>query len=114
RRVVRQGDRPPAARDDGLGVVRPERVPRIGGIAARLLGIEGDAHERAAFANLVHAALLDPGTVRGQEERMSPMEIALAEARLAATRGEVPVGAVVIGPDGDVLARAGNAVETAH
>ncbi|HST74162.1 MAG TPA: nucleoside deaminase [Acetobacteraceae bacterium] len=45
---------------------------------------------------------------------MSPMEIALAEARLAATRGEVPVGAVVVGPDGGVLARAGNAVEAAH
>jgi len=42
------------------------------------------------------------------------MEIALAEARLAATRGEVPVGAVVVGPDGGVLARAGNAVEAAH
>ena len=42
------------------------------------------------------------------------MEIALAEARLAATRGEVPVGAVVVGPDGGVLARAGNAVETVH
>ena len=39
------------------------------------------------------------------------MELALAEARLAAARGEVPVGAVVLGPDGRVLARAGNEVE---
>jgi tRNA(Arg) A34 adenosine deaminase TadA len=45
---------------------------------------------------------------------MSPMQIALDEARLAAARGEVPVGAVVVGPDGGVLARAGNAVEATH
>ena len=36
------------------------------------------------------------------------METALAEARAAADRGEVPVGAVLIGPDGNVLAQAGN------
>ena len=39
------------------------------------------------------------------------IDIALDEARAAAARGEVPVGAVVLGPDGAVLARAGNAVE---
>ena len=33
---------------------------------------------------------------------------ALAEARAAAARGEVPVGAVVVGPDGRLLAAAGN------
>ena len=47
------------------------------------------------------------------------MEIALDEARAAAARGEVPVGAVVIDASGAVLARAGNEVEarrdpTAH
>ena len=42
---------------------------------------------------------------------MEPMEIALVEARAAGARGEVPVGAVVLGPDGRVLARAGNATE---
>jgi tRNA(Arg) A34 adenosine deaminase TadA len=42
------------------------------------------------------------------------MEIALEEARLAAARGEVPVGAVVVAADGTVLARAGNAVEATH
>lgn len=36
------------------------------------------------------------------------MEIALDEAREAETRGEVPIGAVVVGADGAVLARAGN------
>lgn len=35
------------------------------------------------------------------------MEIALEEARLAAERGEVPVGAVIV-RDGTVIARAGN------
>ncbi|GGA20442.1 tRNA-specific adenosine deaminase [Salipiger profundus] len=36
------------------------------------------------------------------------MEQALAEARAAAARGEVPVGAVVVAPDGRVAAAAGN------
>lgn len=36
------------------------------------------------------------------------MEAALAEARAAGARGEVPVGAVVVAPDGRVLAQAGN------
>lgn len=38
----------------------------------------------------------------------SYMDMALAEARAAAARGEVPVGAVVVGQDGRVLAAAGN------
>ncbi|MCK5575349.1 MAG: nucleoside deaminase [Sphingomonadales bacterium] len=39
------------------------------------------------------------------------MDIALEEARLAAVRDEVPVGAVVVhGPSGRVLAKAGNRV----
>lgn len=46
------------------------------------------------------------------------MEIALEEARLAGLRGEVPVGAVLVGPSG-VVAQAGNRVRemcdpTAH
>lgn len=36
------------------------------------------------------------------------MEMALEEAREAANRGEVPVGAVLTSPDGRVLARDGN------
>ncbi|MEZ5888464.1 MAG: nucleoside deaminase [Paracoccaceae bacterium] len=38
----------------------------------------------------------------------SQMEAALAEARAAGARGEVPVGAVVVAPDGRVVAAAGN------
>jgi cytidine deaminase len=36
------------------------------------------------------------------------MEAALAEARAAGARGEVPIGAVVVSPDGGIVARAGN------
>ena len=36
------------------------------------------------------------------------MDIALEEARAAAARGEVPVGAVIVAPGGQVVARAGN------
>ena len=45
---------------------------------------------------------------------MTPMEIALSEAREAGNRGEVPVGAVVLDSAGTVLARAGNEVEARH
>jgi len=49
----------------------------------------------------------------------SPMALALAAARAAAARGEVPVGAVVVSAAGEVLAEAGNRTEdlsdpTAH
>jgi tRNA(adenine34) deaminase len=36
------------------------------------------------------------------------MDLALDEARAAGARGEVPIGAVVVSPDGAVVARAGN------
>ncbi len=42
------------------------------------------------------------------------MAIALEEARAAAARGEVPVGACVLSADGAVLARAGNAGEATN
>ena len=47
------------------------------------------------------------------------MARALAQARSAAERGEVPIGAVIVGRDGEVLAEAGNRTEgdrdpTAH
>lgn len=38
----------------------------------------------------------------------SHMDQALSEARAAARRGEVPVGAVLVGPDGTVVAADGN------
>jgi tRNA(adenine34) deaminase len=47
------------------------------------------------------------------------MARALAQARSAAERGEVPIGAVIVGPAGELLAEAGNRTEgdrdpTAH
>lgn len=39
---------------------------------------------------------------------ISHMQTALDEARLAAEAGEVPVGAVIVGPDGTVLAQSRN------
>lgn len=47
------------------------------------------------------------------------MRLALVEAKAAARHGDVPIGAVVLSPDGDVIARAGNEREllgdpTAH
>ena len=50
---------------------------------------------------------------------MEMMVLALDEARQAATRGEVPVGAVIVGPGGRALASTGNRIEelndpTAH
>ena len=44
----------------------------------------------------------------------SHMDAALAEARAAAARGEVPVGAVVVDPSGREVARAGNRMRELH
>ncbi|OQW51767.1 nucleoside deaminase [Candidatus Raskinella chloraquaticus] len=41
-------------------------------------------------------------------ETENPWDAAFSEARQAAARGEVPVGAVVVAPDGRIVARAGN------
>ena len=42
------------------------------------------------------------------------MRRAMTEARAAAEAGEAPIGAVVVGPEGDVLAAAGNAPISTH
>lgn len=44
----------------------------------------------------------------------SYMNIALDEARLAANRGEVPVGAVIVSPAGKIVARDGNRTREWH
>lgn len=46
--------------------------------------------------------------ITGGMKFVSHMGAALAEARAAGGRGEVPVGAVIVGPDGRVAAAAGN------
>lgn len=40
------------------------------------------------------------------------MQKALLQAKIAATHNEVPVGAVIVSPDGKIIARAYNKVET--
>lgn len=40
--------------------------------------------------------------------RLGHMELALREAHAAAARGEVPIGAVLVSPAGEVVATAGN------
>jgi tRNA(Arg) A34 adenosine deaminase TadA len=42
------------------------------------------------------------------------MSVALAEAEAAAARGEVPIGAVLVGGPGEMLASAGNATIEMH
>lgn len=44
----------------------------------------------------------------------SHMDLALTEARAAALRGEVPVGAVLVDPRGQVVASAGNRTRELH
>ncbi len=44
----------------------------------------------------------------GSSPFASHMNAAIAEAESAASRGEVPVGAVIAGPDGSLIATAGN------
>ncbi len=55
---------------------------------------------------------MSPGGLQGIFTPMngfrSYMSLALDEARNAAARGEVPVGAVLVAPSGYVIARAGN------
>lgn len=61
------------------------------------------------------AASCDAGNVSLTEERYGQvMGRALELARAAGERGEVPVGAVVLAPDGSVLAEAANARERRH
>ncbi len=50
-----------------------------------------------------------PALPPGLDSWDEPMRLALAQARLAATHGEVPVGAVLLAPDGTPLVAAANA-----
>jgi tRNA(adenine34) deaminase len=84
---------------------------RRGGARAHWAGI-GVSKGMAAGADLT------PEWAFGDADRVA-MDAALAEARAAASAGDVPIGAVVVGPDGTLLSRAGNRREqdddpTAH
>jgi tRNA(adenine34) deaminase len=45
-----------------------------------------------------------------EEQDNDYLSIALAEAKAAASRGEVPIGAVLVSASGEVLAKAGNCI----
>ncbi|MEZ0279496.1 MAG: nucleoside deaminase [Methylibium sp.] len=53
-------------------------------------------------------AKLADATAGGKAAKPMAMALALAEAETARDLGEVPIGAVVVGADGEVLAAAGN------
>jgi tRNA(Arg) A34 adenosine deaminase TadA len=52
--------------------------------------------------------------MKEQRGFVSFMALALDQARAAGARGEVPVGAVIVGPDGRVVAQAGNRTRELH
>ena len=54
------------------------------------------------------AKLASQGKPYAMSQFTSHMDLALDEARAAANRGEVPVGAVIIAPNGEIVAQAGN------
>ena len=49
-----------------------------------------------------------------EEQDTDYLRVALQEAKAAAARGEVPVGAVLVSADDDVLAKAGNRIVEMH
>lgn len=49
-----------------------------------------------------------------KEQDLAFLELAVQEARAAGTRGEVPVGAVLVSAGGTILARAGNRIVEMH
>ena len=74
---------------------------------------------RTCFGGLRYGSFpaLEPPVPREQQNFMpsqlhSPMALALEEATQAARLGEVPVGAVIVDPQGQVVARAGNRTRT--
>lgn len=42
------------------------------------------------------------------------LEVALEEAKIASREGSIPIGAVIVGPSGDILSRGRNKVHTNH
>ena len=53
-------------------------------------------------------------TEASRHAALGRMDLALAEARAAAARGEVPIGAVIVAANGHVLALAGNRTRADH
>ena len=69
---------------------------------------QGDRHPQVVILRQQLMLLGDYGRLTLVTRDEQYFDQALDEARMAAERGEVPVGAVIVAPDGPVLARAGN------
>ena len=98
---------------------RPERVRCGAGAACRAGTPVADTGgmQIPPLPNPVRPDPVRPDPVR--DRWVGPMRLALAEAALAPATGDVPVGAVVLGPDGTVIGRGHNEREavgdpTAH
>ena len=95
---------------------RLQRAPQAG---AKLLLLRCEAEPHGYSSPYRDALVAAIFPLMSGPARTSPMERALGAARAAAERGEVPIGCVIVGPDGAVLAEAGNRTEadrdpTAH
>lgn len=121
--VIAQTDRHPARIAHGRQVVFPQRMERIARELSRPTGFmiqrqadQGRAARRGwtGKGHAPHHRIMIQGETRIQTDIGPAMQTALQAAREAASCGEVPVGAVVLGPDGSVLAVARNHVEGAH
>ena len=74
-------------------------------------GDAGDAHPDDEAAGATAAGAMPAGVTAADARYMAR---ALELARAAQDQGEVPVGAVLLGPQGEVLAECGNAPIAAH
>lgn len=63
---------------------------------------EGDASVSSDVSNHGFSAFMTA------PDKIGHMDVALQEAQAAAARGEVPVGAVLVAPSGQIVAKAGN------
>lgn len=107
----------------GAQVILPQRMKRIARELPRPAGfmIQRQADQRRALrrgwtgrGHAPHHRIMSQGQTRIYTDIGPAMQTALQAAREAASFGEVPVGAVVLAPDGRVLAIARNHVEGAH
>lgn len=121
--VIAQTDRHPARIAHGGQVVFPQGMKRIAGELPNAAGfmIQRQTDQRRAMrrgwtgeGHAPHHRIMIQGETRIQTDIGPAMQIALQAAREAASCEEVPVGAVVLGPDGSVLAVARNHVEGAY
>lgn len=88
-------------------------------ISRQILARAFSAAGHALFVKVyVIGPLLHLGEVRNRvmtsQPRQSYMDVALDAARAAGTRGEVPVGAVLVAPDGEIAAFDGNRTREQH